>query len=409
RFKRTDSALDLEEIIFLCGAALERIPPLNRCKALLSLAEALHEKFQIQGMENSLAEAVSLARSASGLSLQGIRVIPLVDILSQQFSEEGRQGDLSKLTKSTLAALAVVLPDKSQRRIVLLQLDDHLSERLKQGDSTVDVEDIISLRRAALRHIPPLYQCSALLDLADALHEKFQKEGIESSLAEAVSLARAASGLCPAGHPDHALYRCHLESYLTTTRLALNVLANPPSKESEKQEWNPDLDAMITLGKTALELTPPQHPQRLSVFVDLGGLLSVRFKKEGRKEDLDELITLKRTEVEYMSPDKPQRQSLLLELDDHLSERFKQTDSAVDLEEIVSLRRAALECIPPPNRCRALLDLANAYHEQFRRQGTENSIAEAVSLARTALGLCPPGNPDRALSQEHLASYLETK
>lgn len=87
RFKRTDSALDLEEIIFLCRAALERIPPLNRCKALLSLAEALHEKFQIQGMENSLAEAVSLARSASGLSLQGIRVIRCIDVILQISSQ----------------------------------------------------------------------------------------------------------------------------------------------------------------------------------------------------------------------------------------------------------------------------------------------------------------------------------
>lgn len=87
RFKRTDSALDLEEIIFLRGAALERIPPPNRCKALLSLAEALHEKFQIQGMENSLAEAVSLARSASGLSLQGIRVIRCIDVILQISSQ----------------------------------------------------------------------------------------------------------------------------------------------------------------------------------------------------------------------------------------------------------------------------------------------------------------------------------
>ncbi|KIK15191.1 hypothetical protein PISMIDRAFT_16684 [Pisolithus microcarpus 441] len=87
RFKRTDSALDLEEIIFLRGAALERIPPPNRCKALLSLAEALHEKFQIQGTENSLAEAVSLARSASGLSLQGIQVIRCIDVILQISSQ----------------------------------------------------------------------------------------------------------------------------------------------------------------------------------------------------------------------------------------------------------------------------------------------------------------------------------
>ncbi|KAI6113386.1 hypothetical protein EV401DRAFT_2236740, partial [Pisolithus croceorrhizus] len=67
RFKRDDSTVDLEEIISLRRAALERIRPLNRCRALLNLANALHE----QGTENSVTEAVSLARTALGLCPPG--------------------------------------------------------------------------------------------------------------------------------------------------------------------------------------------------------------------------------------------------------------------------------------------------------------------------------------------------
>ncbi|KAI6102096.1 hypothetical protein F5141DRAFT_256678 [Pisolithus sp. B1] len=190
---------------------------------------------------------------------------------------------------------------------------------------------------------------------------------------------------------------------------ALKDLADILFKEFTSKESDLDLDAIITLGQTALEFTSPEHPQHLSVLIGLAGLLSERFSKGGRIEDLDESITLKCTAAEYMSPEEPQRQTILLELDGYLSKRFRQTDSAADLEKIITVRRAALEHTTQPNRCRALLDLANALHEQFQKQGTENSIAEALSLVRAALGLCPPGHPDHALPRDRLASYLQTK
>ncbi|KIK15177.1 hypothetical protein PISMIDRAFT_330036 [Pisolithus microcarpus 441] len=187
--------------------------------------------------------------------------------------------------------------------------------------------------------------------------------------------------------------------------VAARILLN---RFTEKKN-NRDLDAIITLGHIALELTPPEHEKRYSPLINLSGLLSERFNEEGRKEDLDESITLKRTASEYKSTDEPKREAVLLELDNHLFERFKRADSMVDLEEIISLRRAALERTPPTNRCRALLNLADALHQKFKKQGTESIIAEAVSLARAASGLHPPGHPDHTLSRDHLASYLQTK
>ncbi|KIK26921.1 hypothetical protein PISMIDRAFT_79224, partial [Pisolithus microcarpus 441] len=101
----------------------------------------------------------------------------------------------------------------------------------------------------------------------------------------------------------------------------LKDIAHILFKEFKKKERSRDPDAIIMLGKTALELTPLDHPHHHSALVDLASLLTERFNEEGRKEDLDELITLKRTEADYMSPDDAQRQTLLLELDDYLSER----------------------------------------------------------------------------------------
>ncbi|KAI5997223.1 hypothetical protein F5J12DRAFT_338655 [Pisolithus orientalis] len=166
---------------------------------------------------------------------------------------------------------------------------------------------------------------------------------------------------------------------------------------------------VITLGRTVLELTPPDHLQRHSALISLAALLFERFQREGTKEDLDETITLKRAASEYISSDDPQRQTILLELDDCLYERFRRSDSIADLEEIISLRRVLLEHTPTPDRCRPLLNLANSLHGKFQKQGSISDINEAINLADAALGLCRPGHADHALSQNHLASYLETK
>ncbi|KAI6025268.1 hypothetical protein PISMIDRAFT_16691 [Pisolithus microcarpus 441] len=404
-----------KEVLVSSSPALKRIStksPDSR-SALKDIADILFEEFKKKKMNRDLDAIIMLGKNAleftplDRLDRHSV-LIDLAGLLSERFNKEGRKEDLDELITLKRTMSEYVSPDKPQRQSLLLELDGYLSERFRRTDFILDLKEIISLRRAALERIPQPNRCRALLILAAALHEQFRKQGMENSIAEAVSLARAASSLCPRGHLDHAFSRAHLARYLETARLALKDLAELPFREFEKKERDRDLDAMITLGKTALEFTPPEHPQRCSVLIGLAGLLSERFNKEGRKEDLDESITLKRAASEYMSRDEPQRQTILLELDDHLFERFKQTDSTVDLEEIISLRRVALERIPQPNRCRALLNLADALHGQFQKQCMENSMAEAVSLARAVLGLCPPGYPDHALSRDHLARYLET-
>ncbi|KIK22676.1 hypothetical protein PISMIDRAFT_102091, partial [Pisolithus microcarpus 441] len=107
-------------------------------------------------------------------------------------------------------------PDESQRQSLLLELDDHLSERFKRTGSTVDLEEIISLRRAALKRIPPPSRCRALLNLANALHEQSQKQRMRDSLTEAIRLARTALNVYPPGHPNRALPQNHFTSYVRT-------------------------------------------------------------------------------------------------------------------------------------------------------------------------------------------------
>ncbi|KAI5990192.1 hypothetical protein EDD15DRAFT_1185981 [Pisolithus albus] len=408
--------IDSPEFFASQRPALKRMPSKTSDARLVmkglvdSFLKELKKKERDRDLDMMITLGQTILEFASPQHPQHLSVlIGLVGLLSERSKKGGREEDLDELIKLKRAASEYMSPDDPQRQTLLLELDGHLFKRFKRTDSTVDLVEIISLRRVALERIPQLNRCRALLNLADALHEQFRKQGTEKSIAEALNLARSASSLCPPGHPDHALPRDHLASYLEMIRLALNDLANAPFKKFKIKERDHDLDAVITLGRTAVEFAPSEHLLHHSTLIHLAGLILERFDKDGRKEDLDDLITLKRAASECMSPDEPQRQTLLLELDDHLSERFRRTDSMVDLEEIISLRRVALECIPPPNQCKALLNLANSLHEHFQRQGLENSIAEAVSLAQAALDLYPPRRPDHALCRDHLAKYLEAK
>ncbi|KAI6104658.1 hypothetical protein EDD16DRAFT_261483 [Pisolithus croceorrhizus] len=409
------SITQAQEFFASPGADLSLIPPKfpEGCLTLNDLSDSLFREFEEKGRDRDLDAIIMLGWTALEFTPvehpeRHLTLIHLASLLSERFNKEGRKEDLDEAITLKRAASEYMSPGDPQKQTILLELDNYLFQRFKRTDSMVDLEEIISLRRAALERTPQPNRCRVLLDLADALHEQFQNKGTENSIAEAVSLARAALDLCPPRHPDHASPRDRLESYLETTRLVLKDFANPLFKEFKKEEGNRDLDEMIMLGQTALEFTPPDHPQRLPVLTGLVGLLSERSNKEGRKEDLDELITLKRAASESMPLDEPQRQRILLELDNHLLERFKRSHSTVDLEEIISLRRAALERTPQPNRCKVLLNLADALHEQFQKQGMENSLAEAFSLARAASSLCPSGHPDHAFPRDCLASYLET-
>ncbi|KAI5995146.1 hypothetical protein EDD15DRAFT_721225 [Pisolithus albus] len=195
---------------------------------------------------------------------------------------------------------------------------------------------------------------------------------------------------------------------LPNDRLVLKDLADLLFKEYGKKGGNGDLNAIITLGKIALEFTPQNHQHCQSSLVDLANLLSQRFNKEGRGEDLDESMTLKRRVLGCMSPDDPQKGAILLELDDYYSGRFDRSGSLVDLEESISLRRDLLESTPP-NRGIALLKLASALHERFRRLDLISDIGEAIVCAQVAFNCCTAGQPDHTLSRDRLASYLEVK
>ncbi|KAI6010118.1 hypothetical protein EDC04DRAFT_812137 [Pisolithus marmoratus] len=200
----------------------------------------------------------------------------------------------------------------------------------------------------------------------------------------------------------------HMHARLPDGCLVLKDLSDLLLREFRKKRSS-DSGALITLARTALKFTPPEHPHHHSALINLADDLYERFEKEGSNVDLDEIIVLRRAAWKGMFPDNPERQTILLELDDCLYERFRRTGAMADLEEIISLRRVTLERTPPSNRCRQLLNLANSLVEKFEKLGLVTDVKEAIDLGRTAFELCPPDHPDHALSRDCFANYLDAK
>lgn len=193
------------------------------------------------------------------------------------------------------------------------------------------------------------------------------------------------------------------ESISSLDGSALKDLADLLFKEFKKISRSGDLDVIITFGRTAMDFTPPEHPQRYSALINVADLLSERFNEKGLKEDLDEVITLRRDPSKDVSPDDPQGLAIRLELDKSLSQRFESRGALVVLEEIISLRRVVSKSTPAPDQYKPLLGLANSIYDKYRKLGSVDDLEEALRLVHTTSQLCPIKHPDLVLSQKNLA------
>ncbi|KIK11028.1 hypothetical protein PISMIDRAFT_80236, partial [Pisolithus microcarpus 441] len=107
--------------------------------------------------------------------------------------------DLDAIIMLGQITLEFIPPENPQRCSALIDLAGLLSERFNNEGRKEDLEELISLT-SALERIPPPDRCRPLLNLANALHEQFQTQGTRNSVIEAISLARAAWSLCTPGH-----------------------------------------------------------------------------------------------------------------------------------------------------------------------------------------------------------------
>ncbi|KIM50341.1 hypothetical protein SCLCIDRAFT_73440, partial [Scleroderma citrinum Foug A] len=126
-------------------------------------------------------------------------------------------------------------------------------------------------------------------------------------------------------------------------------------------------DEAISLHRSALDLRPPGHSDRLRSLDRLASCLSSRFEKLEAAADLDELISLRRAILDLHPQGHHDHTKSIGKLLLLVRKQIQGHDMAVDLDECISLGRSALaSCeIGNPGRATYLHDLVTDLHSGF--------------------------------------------
>ena len=221
------------------------------------------------------------------------------------------------------------------------------------------------------------------LDISDSLHSlalcftsRYEKQVSIADLEEAITFCR------PPGHSDRAMAFNNLASNLR--RRFLRLRTNPVNIE------------VISLHRSALDLRPEGH--RWFLLTELSVSLCYRYDKQSSVVELEEAITLGRTALELRPPDYFHRARPFINLGNALRRRFLKLGANADLEEAISFNQSALNLRPPghQNRSDSLHSLALCFSHRCDKQASMADLEEAITLSRAALELRSPSHCDRA-------------
>ncbi|KAI6154287.1 hypothetical protein BKA82DRAFT_4099574 [Pisolithus tinctorius] len=254
-----------------------------------------------------------------------------------KFQKEEIVADLEEAITLYRAVLELRPPGHPDRSVSLNNL----------ASTIPDLDEAIEVFRAALI-LTGLHRSTSL---AFCLSNKYDNGGVVAHLEESVTLGQATLELCPPGHPDrgaslsnlacslmkrfqtHAAM-CDLEEAIELHRHSIGTTPHQASLTAA------DLEEAVTLGRLALELRPPGHPDRRISLSSLACDLWKRFRKQAEMRDLEEAVEL------YVLSGHPDRSSSLRNFSFCLLKKYDNQRVVADLEEAVAFGCAALELCP---------------------------------------------------------------
>jgi tetratricopeptide (TPR) repeat protein len=169
-----------------------------------------------------------------------------------------------------------------------------------------------------------------------------------------------------------------------------------------------DIDAAIFTQKTAVELTPDDHPRNPRHLSNLGNLLLTRFERYGEVSDIDGAIRFQKDSVRLMPDGHPDKRNCLDNLGNTLLTRFERFSEMADIDAAVSSQRDAVRLTPDdhPSKPGHLNNLGNSLTTRFEHFGEVEDINLAISSQQKAIHLTPDDNPDKASYLNNLGNSL---
>jgi tetratricopeptide (TPR) repeat protein len=301
---------------------------------LESLGASLHARFHQLGERVDIEEAFLAQRFAADLTpgghperstyLSTLRdYASLMDFQKRpnELPDGGRayepRSELLREASSAFSATA------SEQRVSSVRLsgnrDNHgyldnlariLRLRFKRLQHLSDIEDAVALHRSAVEHAPdghaskPIY----LNNLAFALETRFEALDERQDIEDAVASRRRAVELIPDEHPDKPVYVDSLSSTLSSRFREFGELSDlddavlsklhaadlKPNVNSSTLSslpvllHHPDINAVITTQRAAINMTPDGHPEKPGQLTNLAISLLQRFQQLAQTSDLDD-------------------------------------------------------------------------------------------------------------------------
>ncbi|MEV4693558.1 hypothetical protein AB0K27_20945 [Micromonospora echinospora] len=364
--------------------------------ALIALANALSESYELTSEEQHLDEAVDTAERAVRIAPRdAVGLVTLGGLLSQRFG----RADLQRAAQLLRRAVEVTPAEDTRRPIYLSNLAGVLGRTYRITGGLKDLNGAVAAARDAADALRPGMPSAAtiLSNLSAALHTRFERAGDVGDLDEAIAVVRRSLA---AGWLDQAVQTGLLSNLSVVLHARFETTGDPR-----------DLDEAVDAGRRVLALVPADHVNRPMYLANLGGLLGTRFERSAQPGDLEERIRHTREAVAGTSPEDSRHAGFLGNLSHALDQRFRHAGDIPDLDEAIEVARQAIRATPGPglDRSRLLSALGDALESRYAATGRSADIDEAIEVIRLAVETLPAGHTLRAGYLSDLGGLLQTR
>jgi tetratricopeptide (TPR) repeat protein len=226
------------------------------------------------------------------------------------------------------------------------------------------------------------------------LEMQFEQTGSMDDLNLLIRISSTAVELLPRGHPD-----------------LLNWLNNLGHWLGRRSEWTGfivDFNQAVEITEAAVEATAQDDANRPTVLTNLGNRLGRRFERTGSIDDLNRAIEATRMAIEATPNHHAHRAGRLNNLGVWLGRRFEKTGSMDDLNWAINAAGDAIDATPEdhPNRVNWLNTLGNKLGTRFKATGSIDDLSRAIDAMNTAMKATPQDHPNRAIIFNSLGNHL---
>ncbi|WP_199042947.1 CHAT domain-containing protein [Glycomyces salinus] len=310
----------------------------------------------------------------------------------------GRVEDLDLAVDSWRLVLAMTPGENADNAAHQFNLGTMLSGRFRATGDPADLDAAIEAWQEAAAHFGPGHHIhtTAVPPLAELLQTRAERDGTPADAAEAAALMRALIESGDTG-PDPAQARAILGAVLWTVYGLTGDLD--------------DLEHGVEAARSALDLTPEDHPLRRARQSTLSNTLVTRYRRLSESGDLQEAVELAGSSVSSIPPGFPDSGVILSNAGNALREMAERTGDTDGLAAAAQLLRRSIEALAPSDfrRAAVLSNLASTLHHWAERTGELDRADDAVTVAREALGAASGGGPHRAGNLANLAAALGTR